>query len=77
MKLRITEIKIENDLVVISKFTIFDGETIIRDAAINEKLLKMLASIEIDLVKYSDAQKLFAKNPDLKILVERFNLELL
>lgn len=77
MRLRITEAKIENDLVVISKIAIFDGEKALRNAEIGENLLKLLKSIEVDLVKYTEIQGMLSRNPDLKMLIEKFDLELL
>ena len=75
--LRITEAKIENDLIVIDKIAIFEDGKEVRDARINENTLNLLKSIEIDPGKFHKIKGLLSRNPDLKLLVETFDLTLL
>ena len=72
--LRISDAKIVNGEVIISKFTIFKDGNPLREAEVNEGLLSMLKEIEIDLAKYSDIKSLLKRNPSLKLLIQKFDL---
>lgn len=79
LTLRIKEAEIRQGEIVIKKLCIFDklsGEEL-RIAEINEDLLKLFKLLEIDITKFMEVQKMFKKNPDIKLLVETFDLRMI
>ena len=76
LTLRIEKAELKDNSIVIKKLVVFDKSTgeVKRIAEINEQLLKLFTLLEIDISKFMQVQKLMEKNPDLKLLVDAFDL---
>lgn len=75
-RLAITDAKIDNGKIIITKMSIIETETgkVSRIASITPELLDFFKRIEIDLTLWMQLEELKEKNPDVKKLISTFGL---
>lgn len=73
MRLKIDDCEIKDGFVILKKMTIFDDSSN-REVEVNEKLLSMFKSLEIDISKYMQITRLM--RTDVKLLVDLFDLQM-
>ena len=73
LKLKIDDCEIKDGTVVLKKMTIFDDSSS-RDVEVNEKLLSLFKSLEVDISKYMQISRLM--ETDVKLLVDLFDLQM-
>jgi hypothetical protein len=76
IRLIIGDAEITDEGILIKSFEIIDGENgeWIKTAQINDDLLKLLKTIEIDLSHYVNIKKMKEKNPNFTKLINQFKL---
>lgn len=76
VRLIIGDAEITSEGILIKSLEIIDGENgeWIKTAQINDDLLKLLKTIEIDLSDYVNIKKMKEKNPNFTKLINQFKL---
>ena len=66
-----------NKTLQIESILIYDGNEFIREAEVNDDLIALLNSIEIDLTAYTNLKYLAGKNDNLNKLIKIIGLDLI
>ena len=66
-----------NKTLQIESILIYDGNEFIREAEVNDDLIALLNSIEIDLTAYMNLKYLAGKNDNLNKLIKIIGLDLI
>ena len=77
VSINILEAELTRDGILIKKLGIFDyvsGEQL-RIASINNDLLNLIKSINIDADKYMAVKDMISKNDGFKLLIDKFDLK--
>lgn len=79
ISLIISESEIKDGQIIIKKLSVIDRVSgkVLKEAKINDDALKLLQSVEINITDYFNFLKMSEKNPNLKKLVNNFNLILI